>query len=94
MKTLQKLYKNENAFFLDNNKTNCVVKEYVIDSNVREIIDKIFNSNILPFDQRVIIKTKDKVIKTYLVKLLDDRVVTLNDEIINIKDIIEIERIP
>ena len=38
-------------------------------------------------------KTKEKTMKTYLVTLLDNKVKTLNDEIINIEDIITIERI-
>lgn len=93
MKTLPSLYKNENMTYKDNNRKNCVVKENIRDNNVLEVINNIFNSKGYPFDKKVIIKTKEKTMKTYLVTLLDNKVKTLNDEIINIEDIITIERI-
>ena len=92
MKTLPSLFKNDNIRFKDNNKTNCIIKESV-NNNVLDTIKEIFNSRGYPFDKKVIIKTKEKIIKTYLVSLLNNKVKTLNDEIINIEDIITIERI-
>ena len=92
MKTLPSLFKNDNIRFKDNNKTNCIIKESV-NNNVLDTIKEIFNSRVYPFDKNLIIKTKEKIIKTYLVSLLNNKVKTLNDEIINIEDIITIERI-
>lgn len=92
MKTLPSLYKNENIRFKDNNKSNCTVKEYVNDS-VKLVINDIFNSKGFPFDKKVLMKTKEKTFKTYLVTLSNNKVTTLNDEVINIDDIISIERI-
>ena len=92
MKTLPSLQKNENIRFKDNNKTNCIIKESINDK-VLDTIKDIFYSKGYPFDKKVIIKTKEKTMKTYLVTLLDNKVKTLNDEIINIEDIITIERI-
>ena len=66
MKTLPSLYKNENIRFKDNNKTNCVIKESIND-NVLDTIKNIFNSKGYTFDEKVIIKTKEKTMKTYLV---------------------------
>ena len=96
MKVLPKLYKNENNI-KDNNKRDCLVKEEKIDSTIndnkeRELND-IFNNRGFPFDKKVLIKTNDKTYKTYLVTRTENTVVTLNDEIINIDDIISIERI-
>lgn len=93
MKTLPNLFKNENMTYKDNNRKNCVVKENIRDNNVLEVINNIFNSKGYPFDKKVIIKTKDKTYKTYLVTLYDDRVITLNDDVIKMDDIVSIERI-
>lgn len=93
MKTLPSLYKNEKTTFKDNNTRNCIVKENSINNNVLEIIDSIFNSYGFPFDKKVLIKTKDRTIKTYLVTRKNNEVTTLNDEVINITDIISIERL-
>lgn len=96
MKVLPKLYKNENAI-KDNNKRDCLVKEEKIDSTINDNKEKelnnIFNNKGFPFDKKVLIKTTDKIYKTYLVTRTENTVVTLNDEIINIDDIISIERI-
>ena len=95
MKVLPKLYKNENAI-KDNNKRDCLVKEEKIDSiinNKEKELNNIFNNKGFPFDKKVLIKTTDKIYKTYLVTRTENTVVTLNDEIINIDDIISIERI-
>ncbi len=93
MKTLPRLYKNENIKYKDNNKSNCIVKEYEKYNDVIDIIDSIFNSKGFPFDKKVIIKTKNKIFKTYLVTRNDNKVTTLNDEVILIDDILSIERI-
>ena len=96
MKVLPKLYKNENAI-KDNNKRDCLVKEEKIDSiindNKEKELNNIFNNKGFPFDKKVLIKTTDKIYKTYLVTRTENTVVTLNDEIINVDDIISIERI-
>ena len=96
MKVLPKLYKNENAI-KDNNKRDCLVKEEKIDSTINDNKEKelnnIFNNKGFPFDKKVLIKTTDKIYKTYLVTRTENTVVTLNDEIINVDDIISIERI-
>lgn len=92
MKTLPSLYKNENINCKDNNKSICTVKEYVNDS-VKLILNDIFYSKGFPFDKKVLIKTKNKTIKTYLVTLSNNKVTTLNEEEIDINDIISIERL-
>lgn len=96
MKVLPKLYKNENAI-KDNNKRDCLVKEEQIDITINDNrereLNNIFNNKGFPFDKKVLIKTTDKIYKTYLVTRTENTVVTLNDEIINVDDIISIERI-
>lgn len=93
MKTLPNLYKIDNHNIKDNNKKNCIVKEYEINHNVLEALDEIFNLNGFSFDKKVLIKTNDKLYKTYLVSRDNDKVKTLNEEEIAIKNIISIERI-
>lgn len=96
MKVLPKLYKNENAI-KDNNKRDCLVKEEKIDSTINDNKEKelnnIFNNKGFPFDKKVLIKTNDKLYKTYLVSRDNEKVKTLNEEEIAIKNIISIERI-
>lgn len=92
MKSLPKIYKNENNP-KDNNKKNCIVEENIINNTIVEDINSIFNTKGFPFDKRVLIKTKDRNMKTYLVTRNEHSVTTLNDEVINIEDIISIERI-
>ena len=96
MKVLPKLYKNENNI-KDNNKRDCLVKEEQIDITINDNREKelndIFNNRGFPFDKKVLIKTNDKTYKTYLVTKTENTVITLNDEVINIDDIISIERI-
>lgn len=93
MKSLPKLYKNENINFINHNKSNCLVKEYEKNNEVIKVINDIFHNRGFPFDKKVLIKTKERSLKTYLVTLSNDKVTTLNDEVINIDDIISIERI-
>lgn len=93
MKALPSLYKNENIKYKDNNKSNCIVKQYEKNNDIIDIIDSIFNTKGFPFDKKVIIKTKNKIFKTYLVTRNDNKVTTLNDEVILIDDILSIERI-
>ena len=96
MKVLPKLYKNENNI-KDNNKRDCLVKEEQIDITINDnrerTLNDIFNNRGFPFDKKVLIKTNDKTYKTYLVTKTENTVITLNDEVINIDDIISIERI-
>lgn len=93
MKELPRLYKNENIEYRDNNKKICFVKENIIKEEVLVGIENIFSSSGYPFDKKVIIKTKDKMYKTYLVAREKDIIKTINDEVIDIKDIISIERL-
>ncbi len=90
MKTLPKLYKNESVICKNNNESHCLV---VQNNKVIEEINSIFNSYGFPFDKKVLIKTNNNVYKTYLVTKNNDKITTLNDEEILIKDIISIERI-
>ena len=91
MKELPRLYKNENIEHRDNNKKICIVKENIIKEEVLVGIENIFSSSGYPFDKKVIIKTKDKTYKTYLITREKDKIKTINDEEIDIKDIMSIE---
>ena len=95
MKSLPKLYKNENNI-KSNNKEKCIVEEKTenkMNETTIKDIDNIFNTNGFPFDKKVLLKTKDKEFKTYLVSRTEDKVMTINDVEINIEDILSIERL-
>ena len=83
MNKLPSIYKNNNINPKDNNKTKSIVKE-------ENILDSIF-SNSKPYDIKVIIKTKDKIIEDYLIDRTKDYIIPLNNEKININDIIDIQ---
>ena len=93
MKKLPSLFKNTNSNLNNHNKDYCYVNkaEYKEINNVRgEIIKLINKPNI--FQIPLIIKTKDKTIITRIIKADNNSLLTINNEIININDIISIEK--
>lgn len=83
MKKLPSIYKNININPKNNNKTKSIIKE-------ENILDTIFNMTH-PYDIKVIIKTKNKVIEDYLIDRNETTITPLNSEKINIKDIENIQ---
>lgn len=88
MKKLPSIFKNENINPIDHNKKTTYIKE--VNINVEEILNKIF-SNTYPFNTKVILKTNNKELETYLIKRNDTTITTLDEEIIPINEIINIE---
>ncbi len=78
MNNLPNIYKNNNINPKDNNKIKSIIKD--------DILENIFNMN-KPYNIKVIIKTKDKVIEDYLIEKNEKYIIPLNNEKINIKDI-------
>lgn len=93
MKKLPKLYKNENSKPLDNNKKYCYLKEEKEDNrnSIDEKIYNIFNGIGYSYNIPVRIKTKDKEYNTSLVTKTKNNLITLDNEVIKIEDIISIE---
>lgn len=106
MKKLPSIYKNSINKKINNNKNYCCLKESenninntnininnIIDKNINSTLDSIFNSVGYPYNINVLIKTKNKNYNTYLVTRNNSTITTLDNEIINIGDIISINRI-
>lgn len=78
MKNLPSIYKNNNIKIKDNNKIKSIIKD--------DVLDNIFNMS-KPYNIKVQIKTKDKVIEDYLINRNSNYIIPLNHEKINLKDI-------
>ena len=78
MKKLPNIYKNNKINPKNNNKTKSIIEE--------DILDNIFMMD-KPYDIKVIIKTKDKIIEDYLIERNNNYIVPLNHEKIKTKDI-------
>lgn len=79
MKKLPNLFKNDNINPINNNKNKCIIKE--------DILNYLFTEIPNPYDIKVEIKTKDKIIKDYIVSRTKTTIDTLNNNKINISDI-------
>ena len=85
-----KLFKNENVK-VNNNREACLLKNINNnDQNFEKVLDSIFNSFSSMYNTKVIIETKDKTYKTYLVSRTNNNIMTINREIIPIKEIVNI----
>lgn len=92
MKKLPELYKNEKINFVDHNRKVYTIKEEKVDKE-ENILDDIFNGIGHPYNQKVFIKTSKKTYETYLVSRTKQNVLTLENEVIPIQDILYIKKI-
>lgn len=83
MKKLPSIYKNSNINPINNNKSKCIIKE----ESKEDILNYLFNELPNPYDIKVTIKTKDKIINDYIVSRTKTNIDTLNNDKINLKDI-------
>lgn len=95
MKKLPKLYRNNISKPIKNNKEVCYlnkeeVRQIPIQS-IEETISEIFNGIGYSYNIPVIITTKDKTYHTSIVTKTKQAILTLENEIIPRKDIIEIK---
>ncbi len=98
MKKLPKVYQNEISKKITNNKTVCYLKEEKeglrnsesSNTTVLDQLNTIFNGIGYSYNIPVIIKTSSKVYETSLVAKTKNNIVTLDNEIIPISDILEI----
>ncbi len=93
MKKLPKLYKNEITKNISNNKKYCYLQNENVkeDKTITEKIENIFNGIGYSYNIPVTIKTKDKEYNTSLVSKTKNNLVTLDNEIIKIEDILSLE---
>lgn len=85
---LPRLYKNENIK-TSNNKEYCYIEKTY--ENISDKLNKIFNGLGHSYNIPVVIKTKDKEYNTSLVTKAKNRLITLDNEVIKIDDIISLE---
>ena len=89
MKKLPKIFKSEKKP-KSHNKEYCFVKER---EPIKEEIDDLFNSLGPIYRKRVLIKTKDQLIDTYILKRSNGIIKTINNNTILEDDIESIRRI-
>lgn len=96
MKKLPELYKNLNSKPIDNNKKVYYAKESddrtFQTTTITEELDSIFQSLGYSYNIPVEIKTKTDVYHTSLVTKTKENVLTIDNQIIPIKDIVQIIR--
>ena len=98
MKKLPSIYHNDINRNISNNQDVCYAKEEIrsinnnINTNIEEILDNLFKEDGYIFNKPLIITTKDKSYDTAIVKKTNNKIFTLTDDIIDISDIISIER--
>lgn len=86
MKKLPSIYKHNISKTVNNNKRVCHIKE---EEKTSTTLEELFNNKQF-YDIKLKIKTKDKLLNTYIIAYNKKEIVTLNNETINIEDIEEI----
>ena len=98
MKKLPKIYQNEITKSIKNNKTVFRFKNEETNSSLEEdktitdTIEEIFNGIGYSYNIPVTIRTKEKTYKTTLVSKTKNNIVTIDNEVIPIKEIITLEK--
>lgn len=99
MKKLPKVFQNEFSKPINNNKKVCYLKneeqqdqiqENNSESNIQEVLDKVFSGIGYSYNIPLEIKTKIKTYNTSLIAKTNHNIITLDNEIIPISDIISI----
>jgi len=97
MKKLPEIYKNQINKKINNNKNYCYLKEDRHENNaiknttIEEKLTFIFNGMGYSYNIPVTITTKDKVYKTSLVTKTKNNLITLDNDVIKINDIISLD---
>ena len=101
MKKLPKIYQNEITKKIRNNKQICYLKnEEIVDKistieeqekNLDEVLNQIFNGLGHSYNIPVEITTKNKVYETGIVTKTKNKIVTLDNDVIPIENILNIE---
>ena len=96
MKKLPEIYKNNINKNINNNKKMCILKnvnEEIKETpvNIEKILSKIFNGIGYSYNIPILIETKDKKYETSLITRTKNNVVTLDNDIIPINEIVNIK---
>ena len=90
MKKLSPIYKNIITKKIGHNKEIERISKSTINHNKYDTLKEIFNGNGFAFNKDVLITTKDKIYDTSLISKNSNYVLTIDNDMINIKDIIDI----
>lgn len=96
MKKLPKIYQNEITKKIKNNKTVCYLKEEPLDPytgipTILEKIEQVFSGYGYSYNIPVIIKTTSKTYNTSLIAKTEKHLITLDNDIIPISEIIDFQ---
>lgn len=94
MKKLPKIYQNSIRKTINNNKTVCYLKNENTPyqtNNIEDTLDAIFNGMGYAYNIPVTLTTKYKTYNTSLITKTKNNVVTLDNDIIPLVDIIDIK---
>lgn len=96
MKKLPKIYQNEITKKIKNNKTVCYLKEEPLDPytgipTILEKIEQVFSGFGYSYNIPVIIKTTSKTYNTSLIAKTEKHLITLDNDIIPISEIIDFQ---
>ena len=91
MKKIPKLYKVDNDKIKDNNQLQCNIKKEEKIS-VKKQLDEIFSGLVYPYNVSVEIITKDKKYDTSIIARTKDHILTIENYIIPIQEIISIKK--
>ena len=96
MKKLPKIYQNKIDKNIFNNKEKCYVETngYIEESNneINISLDEVFSGLGYSYNIPLIIKTKEKEFKTSLIAKTKKNIVTIDNEVIPIDEIISIKK--
>lgn len=99
MKKLPKIYQNEFNKKISNNKKTCYIKneeqalvEPMTEIKIKKIIDEVFSGLGYSYNIPLTITTKTKEYQTSLIAKTKNRVVTLDNDIIPLSEIISIKK--
>lgn len=96
MKKLPSLYTNSFDKKIDNSLDYIIVgKENVVNKtkDINKSIDNIFKSSNYIYKIKVSITLKDQVIEEYIIGRNRNSIITINNDIINIRDILDIKEL-
>ena len=91
MKKLPSLYKNINLTIKNHNHSYCYVREEESIKEENSLLEELLK-NPKVYQIPLIIYTKEKIIVTRIIKKVDNKILTIDNQEIPIQDIIKIEK--
>lgn len=93
MKKLPNIYQNNLSKEFLNNKKNCYCEKLKdTDSSIDDVITEVFSTLGYSYNIPLEIKTKNKTYNTSLIAKNKDRIITIDNEIIQLSEIISIKK--